>query len=209
MDGDVFDMENENHLLDGARIYHRNERNGAPLLMLEKGIAAKLFLKKNKLLHFIRVATKTTKAHKHWAAAQTLSELGLNTPKPLEVKVFDGRGKFEASFHYEFLEEAEPLREALLKRERQPLLSKLASDLIIMYKSGVLFMDFHLGNVLVDPVGKLYWIDLEFTYNEKRVVSQFWLRMERMHRKCDLGLLSEDEWEFFCQQLKVGLNRPN
>ena len=82
------------------------------------------------------------------------------------------------------------------------LLDKLALELAAMYQAGVLFLDFHLENVLVDAQGELWWIDAEFTYNRRKVKGLFWARMQRMHDKCDPNVLSLDEWEHFCQQLR-------
>jgi len=195
-------MKDEADLLKGAEVYHRNERNGAPLLKLADGIAAKLFPKKHFLLHILRVATKSTKAHKQWNAAQMLLSIGLKTPTPVSVEVFDGRGDYEASFMYDFLETAITMSEALQKGKREELLTKLVDELLVMYRAGVLFIDFHLGNVLVDGNGELWWIDPEFIYNKNKVKSIFWQRMERMHNKCDPGVLSLGEWEYFCQRLR-------
>ena len=118
------------------------------------------------------------------------------------VKVFDGRGLYEASYVYKFLEDAEPFSKALESSGRLKLLDKLALELGVMYQAGVLFLDFHLENVLVDAQGELWWIDAEFTYNRSKVKDLFWARMQRMHQKCDPGVLSLDEWEYFCQQLR-------
>ena len=132
----------------------------------------------------------------------SLLSLGLNTPMPVCVKVFDGRGLYEASYVYEFLEGAEPFSKALESSNRLELLDKLALELAAMYQAGVLFLDFHLENVLVDAQGELWWIDAEFTYNRRKVKGLFWARMQRMHDKCDPNVLSLDEWEHFCQQLR-------
>ena len=70
-----------------------------------------------------------------------------------------------------------------------------------MAKNGVLFIDFHLGNVLIDSQSKMWWIDPELWFSARKVRQQFWARMERMHRKCNLGLLTEAEWQFFCKCL--------
>lgn len=199
-------MKDETDLLRVAEVYHRNERNGAPLLKLANGIAAKLFTKKPFLLHLLRVVTKSTKAHKQWNAAQTLLSIGLKTPAPICVEVFDGKGHYEASFMYDFLEAAEPMHEALQSRDRKELLTKLANELAIMYRAGVLFIDFHLGNVLVDSDGNLWWIDPEFTYSRKKMESTFWQRMERMHHKCNIGVLSEIEWTYLKAKLRYQIS---
>lgn len=201
LDVTMLDMNDEAEFLEGAEVYHRNERNGTPLMLLGEGLAVKCFLKKKGLLHVLRVITQSTKAHKQLKAVKMIMEIGLNSPKPIGVKVFDGKGKYEASFIYEFKENVKPLHEALQSSDRRALLVKLASDLALMYKAGVLFVDFHLGNVLVDESAALWWIDLECKYGKKKVESLFWPRMERMHRKCDQGVLSEQEWEFFKQSL--------
>ena len=205
MDVYVLGMIDETDLLKGAEVYHRNERNGAPLLLLEGGVAAKIFPKKSYFQHIFRVATKTTKAHKQWKAAQALLKMGLRTPKPIAVEVFNGRGDYEASFMYAFLGAAVPMHEALLSGDRNALLAKLAGELTVMYKASILFIDFHLGNVLVDGDGELWWIDPEFAYSKAKVESNFWSRMERMHTKCDPGVLSAVEWEYFKQQLEKSI----
>lgn len=198
----MLEMKNEADLIVGAEVYHLNERNGAPLLKLGDGLAAKLFPRKVLFQHLLRVVFNSTKAHKQWKAAMSLLSLGLNTPTPVCVKVFDGRGLYEASYVYKFLEDAEPFSKALESSGRLKLLDKLALELGVMYQAGVLFLDFHLENVLVDAQGELWWIDAEFTYNRSKVKDLFWARMQRMHQKCDPGVLSLDEWEYFCQQLR-------
>ena len=203
-------MKNEAGFLTGAEIYHRNERNGAPLLKLPNGVALKLFLKKAYPLHLLRVLTKTTKAHKQWKAAQKLLSIGLNTPKPISVEVFNGKGNYEACFKYQFLEHAKPMSEALSKQsDRKNLLGKLAHEIGHMYSKGLLFIDFHLDNILVDKQGNLWWIDPELTYDRNKVKSIFWSRMERMHTKCNPGILDEKDWEHFKRFLQHHIGKEN
>ncbi len=195
-------MSNEVDLIDGAEVYHLNERNGAPLLKVGDGLAVKLFPRKVLLQHLFRVALKSTKAHKQWKSAMHLLGLGLKTPEPIRVEVFDGRGLYEASYVYKFLDDAQPFSKALDSSNRLKLIDKLARELAVMYHADVLFLDFHLENVLVDPQGELWWIDVEFTYNTRKVKGLFWSRMQRMYEKCNPGVISQQEWEYFCQELR-------
>lgn len=201
MDRNVLQMIDEAELLTGAKVYHLNERNSAPLMLLGDGRAAKFFYRKKGVLHFIRVLTGRTKAHKQWKAVMKVIALGLRTPRPDSVKVFDGKGKYEACFIYDFLNEAKPMHDALVEQDRQALLGQLAEELTVMYKSGVLFVDFHLGNVLVDGSSNLWWIDVEFKYGRQKLRSLFWSRIERMHHECDPGVLSDFEFEEFKKHL--------
>lgn len=197
-------MTDEQELLGKGKLIHTNERNGAPLLLLD-GVAVKFFPRRSPLVHLMRVACKGTKAHKQWNAASALRKIGLQTPEPVEVKVFGFQGDYEAAYLYRFLENAKPLHQALLDGDRPLLLSTLAEELALMAQSGFLFVDFHLGNVLVDELGKLWWIDPEMTFSAAEIRKKFWSRMERMHHKCDPGVLSDDEWSFFVRMLNEKL----
>lgn len=198
-------MIDERGLLEKGKLIHTNQRNGAPLLLLD-GAAVKFFPRRSSLVHLMRVVFKRTKAHKQWNAARALRKIGLQTPEPVEVKVFGFQGDYEAAYLYRFLENAKPFHEALQDGDRESLLAKLAEELALMAQSGFLFVDFHLGNVLVDESGKLYWIDPEMTFSAAEIRKKFWSRMERMHYKCDPGVLSDAEWEYFVSKLEAYLS---
>jgi len=193
--------KDEEQIIGKGEVIHRNERNGAPLLMLPSDVAAKLFPYKGALKHLLRVFSKSTKAHKQWRSAKRLHELGLNTPRPLGVEVFRFGGEYEAVYMYQYLRDAIPFHEALALGSRSDILGKLAHELSKMAHKDMLFIDFHLGNVLVDTNGELWWIDPEVLISKKVARKKFWSRLDRMYFKCDVGVLTEDEWKMLVELL--------
>lgn len=196
----------EKEILSKGKVLHKNERNGAPLLLMPDGIAIKCFPYKGLLMHLVRVFTKSTKAHKQYKSAMRLQELGLKTPHPIGVLQFRGRYNYEGAYLYKYLEKAAPFYEALASGNREKLIGKLADEISIMARADCLFVDFHLGNVLVDAEGDLYWIDPEITHSKATVRKKFWSRVVRMHTKCDPGVLSEHEWNDFVSNLESMLS---
>lgn len=194
-------MQSEKKFLEKGRVIHRNERNGAPLLMLPSEEAAKLFPNKGSFRHFFRVLSKSTKAHKQCYSAKLLQKMGFNTPTPLGVEVFGFGGEYEAAYVYKYLKSARPVYEALTEGDRAEILQKLAKELSEMARHGMLFVDFHLGNILVDHLGELWWIDPEVQVSHRTTKRKFWSRMARMYFKCDVRVLSEEEWKKFVDDL--------
>jgi len=201
-------LKEEKEFIRKGKIIHRNERNGAPLLVFPLNGAAKLFPYRGRLKHFLRIICKSTKAHKQWRSARRLIALGLKTPRPVGVEVFKFGGEYEAAYLYEFLHDAKPFSLHVSGNESKPLLNQLARELAVMAKAGALFMDFHLENVLVDSKGDLWWIDPELIESRSAVRNKFWTRMERMHHKCDVGVLSSEQWEYFVSRLQEYIGHP-
>lgn len=187
---------------------HRNAREAGILLLMPDGDAVKLFPSKGRLMTFFRSLTKQTKAHKQWNAAQKILQAGLLTPDPVSVEVFPAGAEYESAYIYRYLEVAKPFHEMLAEisaDERLELLGELAEQVAMLANEDILFVDFHLGNFLVDAEDKIWWIDPEVKESRSYIQQKFWQRMERMHTKCNPGALSEDEWEFFCSKLKEKL----
>lgn len=192
--------------LRDRKIIHRNDANGGLLVKLGDGEVAKVFPDKGRLVGWFRIMLGKTKAHKQFSSMQALERVGVLTPKPLRVVSFKpGDGEFEGALIYEFVEGVVEAREALEGELRGKVLDGLARDLIKMARGGVLFVDLHLGNVLVDDEGDLCWIDVEVREGGGLVKSQFWSRVVRLHRKCDPGVLSDDEWRMLCETLSAEL----
>ena len=116
-----------------------------------------------------------------------------------------GSGKYEGALIYEYVEGVMEARDALKGELRKKVLEELARDLIKMAKEGVLFVDLHLGNILVNEEGVLCWIDVEVREGRELVKEQFWSRVVRMHQKCDPGVLGDEEWRGFCETLSEAL----
>lgn len=192
--------------LRDREIIHRNDANGGLLVKLGEGEVAKVFPSKGRLAGWIRILFGRTKAHKQFASMEALARVNVSTPEPLRVVSFKpGEGRFEGALIYEFVEGVVEAREALEGELREKVLDGLARDLIKMAKGGVLFVDLHLGNILVNGKGELCWIDVEVREGEGLVKSQFWSRVVRLHRKCDPGVLSDDEWRKLCKTLSAEL----
>lgn len=169
---------------------------------MNEGEVAKVFPQKGFLVGWARILIGKTKAHKQFSSMKRLREIGLTTPEPLGVQTFyPGLGEYEGALIYRFVEEVEETEEALKGPRRASILKNLVRDLAVMANAGVLFVDFHLGNVLVAKDGSLCWIDVEIKEGGDLVRKRFWSRMERMHRKCNPGVLTGEEWEVFQREL--------
>lgn len=190
--------------LDEGRILHRNERSGGLLLRLPDGLAVKMFPSKG-AISFLRVPLHRTKADKQARSVGVIRGLGLRTPEVVRVVRFGPGGDFEAGLVYQFLGEARSAREFLAEGGRRELWDPLARDLVVMAKAGVLFVDFHLGNVLVDREGRLWWIDPEVKVSRRLVREKFWQRMRRMYEKCDRDLMTAEDWDYFSGRLREEL----
>ncbi|MGB1258937.1 MAG: lipopolysaccharide kinase InaA family protein [Akkermansiaceae bacterium] len=187
------------YLRDGEMI-HEDPSVPSALLRMNDGVAVKMFPNKGTLMTIMRGLLKQTKAHKQHKSACTIAALGLHTPAPLDVLVFSPRGKYESAYLYEFLEDARDFLDVFTQAEmaqRQAMLDQLAKELVVMAKEGVLFIDFHLSNIMVDAQGKIWWIDPEVKTSTSYVKARFWQRMHRMHTKCNPGVLSDQEWQAF------------
>ncbi|MFT6576509.1 MAG: tRNA A-37 threonylcarbamoyl transferase component Bud32 [Akkermansiaceae bacterium] len=192
--------------LRDRKVVHQNDSNGGLLVKMSDGEVAKVFPDKGYLVGALRILLKRTKAHKQYSSMRELERLGVSTPKPLRVISFKpGDGAYEGALVYEYVEGVVEARDALKGELRGKVLAELGKDLIKMAKGGVLFVDFHLGNILVNPNGKLCWIDVEVRLGKGLVKSQFWSRVERMHRKCDPGVLTNGEWCELCEILSAAL----
>ena len=193
-----------NEIKSAGKLIHQNHRGYGKIYRMPKGELVKCFVSRGFPLSLIRHLFKCSKAHKQLRSAMRLLELGLPTPEPFGVYRFHMRDSFESAYVCDYLEDARPLDAAMLDMEheqRAAVLRELASQMGVMAQNGVLFIDFHLGNVLLDSQSKIWWIDPELWFSARKVRQQFWARMERMHRKCNLGLLTEAEWRFFCECL--------
>lgn len=191
--------------LDKGEVLHRNTRQAGILLRMKNGHAVKLFPSKGMMFTLMRALFRQTKAHKQWKAAKCLLDLHLRTPAPVSVKVFAPGTKYESAYIYDYLEDAVPLREVIQtadQEEREVCLEALSHDLAVMAGAGVLFIDFHLGNVLLDKEQNLWWIDPEVNVSMAKVKKKFWSRMERMYKKCDGDVLSEEDWKYFSDTLR-------
>ena len=194
--------------LENGEVLHRNERGAGLLILMDGGVAVKLFPSKGRVATTLRGLIGQSKAHKQWRAAQKILNIGLRTPKPIGVEEMKADGEYESAFLYEYLEKAESLRERLFHcegAEKEGFLRRMAGELVTMAKAGVLFIDFHLGNVLVDDEGELWWIDPEVKVSHGVVRKKFWSRIERMYAKCDGDVLSEEDFTFLKARLVEGL----
>jgi hypothetical protein len=198
-------FENEETLLEQGVIIHRNVREAGILLKTPDGLAIKCFKSKGLILSFLRSLFSQTKAHKQWDATQKLLSLNLKTPAPIEIKLLHPSGVYEAAFIYEYIEDAIPFHDAIRECKDYSLLDKLAHELAHLASHNSLFIDFHLGNVLVDSASNLWWIDPEIKTSRSYTKERFWSRMVRMHEKCDPGVLSEAQWIYFTKQLNLNL----
>lgn len=195
----------EKTLLSQGEIIHTNVRGAGILLRTPNGLAIKCFKSKGPILSFFRCVLSQTKAHKQWKSAQRLLQLDLKTPTPVEVKLFPPGSTYEAAFIYEYKEDAVPFHEAFNKGSSLDLLDTLAKELSQLANRDSLFIDFHLGNVLVDSSNNLWWIDPEIKTSRSYTKERFWSRMIRMHEKCDPGVLNTEQWNYFTQQLNLNL----
>lgn len=198
-------FEDEQELIAQGTIIHSNIREAGILVKTSQGLAIKCFSSKGLILDFFRNIFGQTKAHKQWKSAQRLLQLGLKTPKPIAVKKLKPGRTYEAAYLYAYKEDALPFHEAIHCRDSLELLKKLADELSHLAKNNALFIDFHLGNILVDPANNLWWIDPEIKISRSYTKDRFWKRMNRMHTKCDPGVLDQAQWEYFTQQLNQSL----
>ena len=198
-------FENEETLLGTGSIIHENVREAGILLKTPEGLAVKLFKSKGFILSLLRCSLSRTKAHKQWHSAHKILHLGLKTPAPIEIKLLHPSGVYEAAFIYEYIEDAIPFHDAIRECKDYSLLDKLAHELAHLASHNSLFIDFHLGNVLVDSASNLWWIDPEIKTSRSYTKERFWSRMVRMHEKCDPGILSETQWDYFTRQLNLNL----
>jgi hypothetical protein len=198
-------LENEETLLSTGTIIHENAREAGILLKTPGGLAIKLFKSKGLILSSFRCLLLRTKAHKQWKAAHKLLRLGLKTPTPVEIKLLNPKGKYEAAYIYEYIEDAIPFHDAVREYQDDSLLDKLAQELAHLASHNALFIDFHLGNVLVESASNLWWIDPEIKTSRSYTKERFWTRMVRMNEKCDPGVLTRDQWDYFTQRLNQHL----
>lgn len=170
---------------------------------------AKVFPAKGFVRGWARILLGRTKAHKQFRSMKRLLELGIRTPESIGIRHFyPGCGKYEGALIYRFVKGVQEAGEAVKGSLRGVVFEQLSRELAVMANAGVLFVDFHLGNVMVDADGNLCWIDVEVKEGRELVRRRFWSRMERMHRKCNPGVLSEEEWESFKAGLSENLNNP-
>lgn len=195
----------ESTLLEQGVIIHTNVREAGILLKTPTGLAIKCFKSKGYLLSVIRCYTGRTKAHKQWNAAQKLIQLELKTPQPIEVTMMRPGSNYEAAFTYKYKEDAVPFHDAIKIGDATVLLKKLAQDLATLAHNDALFIDFHLGNVLVDSANDLWWIDPEIKISRPYTQKRFWSRILRMHKKCDPGVLNDEQFSYFTSQLNSHL----
>jgi tRNA A-37 threonylcarbamoyl transferase component Bud32 len=187
----------------GKVIHHNHRGAGMVLLMPEKPII-KCFPSKGRVITWLRHLLGCTKAHKQMKAALTLQKLGVNTPQPLGVTPFVSGDPYEGAYLCAYIEGSISMATHLASSkpdERRSSLKELAAQIGIMVLAGVLFVDFHLDNILVDASKTFWWIDPELSYSRSYIRKRFWARMERMHRRCNPGVLTEEEWTFFCEEL--------
>ena len=198
-------FENEKTLLAQGTVIHKNVREAGILLKTPEGLAIKCFKSKGIVLSILRCLLSQTKAHKQWDSAQKLLHLNLKTPTPVEIKLFHPGSTYEAAFIYQYKEDARTFHDALCDENSSELLDKLAQELAHLASHNSLFIDFHLGNVLVDSADNLWWIDPEIKTSRSYTKERFWSRIIRMHKKCDPGVLSPQQWDYFTTQLNLNL----
>jgi RIO-like serine/threonine protein kinase len=195
--------------LRDREIIHQNDSNGGLLVRLNEDEVAKVFPQKGFLMGWSRILLRKTKAHKQFDSMKSLLRVGLVTPEPLGVQTFyPGKGAYEGALLYRYVEGVQEVSEALKGPLRETILTHLVRELAVMANGGILFVDFHLGNVLVDGEGNLCWIDVEVKKGMELVRKNFFSRMQRMHRKCNPGVLSEEEWQSFQDGLRSQLKDP-
>ncbi|MDA0765595.1 MAG: hypothetical protein O3A87_03090 [Verrucomicrobia bacterium] len=192
------------YLREGV-VFHRNENNGGLILKMPNGHAVKLFPSKGLLFSGSRRLLRQTKAHKQWRSAQLLRSLGLSTPPPVKIALVQPWNEYECALIYEFQEDAVSARAYLKQGHRFAFWDHLAEDLSTMAAAGVLFIDFHLGNVLVDPGGNLCWIDPDVKQSKSLVRREFWPRLERMYLKYGRDAIEPEDWTYLCARLREKL----
>ncbi len=183
-----------------SQIIQDNPVNGGLLLLQPDGVAVKCFPSKGKFLSKLRQVLHTTKADKQMQSARALQSIGINTPPPQGVFTFPPI-TFEAAYLYTYKEDVKDLRDILSSAPSHTLLAKLATDLALMARHHILFVDFHFCNVLVDSAGELWWIDPEIKESKRFVKKRFWSRIQRVKLKTDQGVLSKEHWDFFEKEL--------
>ena len=100
------------------------------------------------------------------------------------------------------IEEAQTFLDFLNESEnRSELLADLARQIALMAREDVLVIDLHLSNLLVDNEGEIWWIDIEITESKRLIRKKFWQRIERMHMKCNPGVLTALEFDRFREEL--------
>jgi len=199
---DLYMPDNLKSYLKEGVVLHRNDREAGLLLQLSDGRAVKLFPAKGMVLGWFRDVLKQTKAHKQWNSAQKVLAVGLKTPEPLSVEVFSPNSEYESAYIYRYLEEAQTFLDFFNESEnRSELLADLARQIALMAREDVLVIDLHLSNLLVDDEGQIWWIDLEITGNKRLIRKKFWQRIERMHMKCNPGVLTALEFNQFREEL--------
>jgi len=192
-------------LISRGVVLHRNKRSGGLLLKLKGDIAVKVFPSKGVLFSFVRSLFKLTKAHKQFRSANSLKNIGLKTPNPIGISVFKCSSPYEAAYFYRYKEGVSVLRDVLKSSGDKELIDQLVTDLSIMAENDLLFVDFHLSNVLVDEDRNLWWIDPELKKSRSLLKRRFWSRMERVRVKTDPGVLSEESWAYFESSLREKL----
>lgn len=188
--------------LKEGKVLHRNDREAGLLLQMADGRAVKLFPTKGRVLSFFRDLLKTTKAHKQWNSAQKVLEVGLHTPEPLAVEVFALSSEYESAYIYNYLDDAQTFLDYLeSSKQRSDLLKELARQIALLARANVMVIDLHLSNLLVDEKGQIWWIDLEVSVGKSVLKKKLWQRINRMHMKCNPGVLSASEFTSFKDEL--------
>ncbi len=180
-----------------SKVLHENHRGAGVVLKLANGDVAKCFVSKGFILDFARFYLKRSKAQRHRRSAEALLEIGLLTPTPIEIVHFSKPCLYEGAYIQSLVDRAKPVSDALplmSAKVRVKLLSEVSAQISAMVRAGLLFVDLHLGNLLIDDSGSLWWIDVELLFSARMVRKHFWQRLRRMHTKCHPELLSGVEW---------------
>ncbi len=115
---------------------------------------AKCFVK-GFILDFARFYLKSSKAQRHRHSILSVIEVGCSLPLPIEIVHFSKPCLYKSACIQSFVDRAKPVSDALplmSAKVRVKLLSGERSNLA-MVRTGLLFVDLHLGNLLIDDSG--------------------------------------------------------
>ncbi len=121
--------------------------------------------------HRIRFRFLTSKAVRSILIATALTKIGINTPSP--VAIIEARGKNKEIIYSYYVTEYIPYECSLLdliRQENHPyrerisyFLPFIARDIRKMHDAGIVYNDFHAGNILIKNITtepEFYYIDL-------------------------------------------------
>ncbi|WP_207061554.1 lipopolysaccharide kinase InaA family protein [Motiliproteus sp. SC1-56] len=154
-------------LLDGAFEQLTLEHSTSDIFVdPSRRFIVKAPLRRNRWVDNLAKLAGLTPADKESRGAELLTSCGLKTPAVLARALpLNPSAKYRSLLYLEYLDGAISLSDYLRHHpaatDRQTLLDQTADELAMMMAQGVLFRDFHFGNLMRSAQGELYWIDTE------------------------------------------------